>query len=387
MVRMKYMDSIRSHSSFPSLIIFLATMAAGSMITGGVFAANSPEVHKDGTVTFRLNLPSAQKVEVRLHVISGPKMLPMTKRDDGVWEATSSALPPDIYAYTFSVDGVDFVDPGVHQLVPNYITQGGLFLVPGQPPSLWEMTDIPHGQIHRHFYHSALIGDMRDFYVYTPAGYDPKKKTKYPVLYLLHGYSDYADGWTAVGKAHLILDSLIAQGKAKPMIVVMPLGYGAPEILAKGWDGIQDRVLWRHNIERFRDGLLQEVVPQVEKAYPISPKQKDHAIAGLSMGGAETLLTGLNHLDKFAWVGAFSSAVFDEPAGDFPNLNAKEAQKLKLLWIGCGKQDSLIERNRNFKKWLKSKDITFTDVETDDAAHTWMLWRRYLAEFSQLIFK
>jgi enterochelin esterase-like enzyme len=251
---------------------------------------------------------------------------------------------------------------------------------------LWEIADVPHGVVHRHFFRSKVVGDQRDFYVYTPPGFDAKAKTKYPVLYLLHGYSDFADGWTAVGMANIILDNLIAQGKVKPMIVVMPLGYGTPEMIRlkhAAWDHPEVKQL---NFDNFTKSLLTEVMPQVESAYPVSTKREDSAIAGLSMGGSESLLTGLNHLDKFAFVGSFSGGGLPEDfAQDFPALDAKQAAQLRALWIACGTSDSLIEANRKFKAWLKSKTIAFTDVETP-GAHTWMVWRRNLIAFTPLLF-
>src|SRR5208337_3575425 len=153
----------------------------------------------------------------------------------------------------------------------------------------WEINLVPHGVIHHHFYRSGIVGDDRDFYVYTPPAYNPEAKKLYPALYLLHGFSDDASAWTAVGRAHVILDNLIAQGKAKPMIVVMPLGYGAPEILSPTFHGFRDSSLVDRNMDRFRQALLTEVIPQVEKIYRVSPDRQSRAIAGLSMGGAESL--------------------------------------------------------------------------------------------------
>lgn len=345
----------------------------------------SPELHPDGSVTFRLMAPVAQKVELHLDDASGTKPTEMTKDASGLWSVTTAALPADVYSYQFAVDGVDIIDPNVHEFVPNHFGQGGMFTVAGSPAEPWEETDVPHGELHHHFYTSKIVGDRRDFYVYTPPGFDAKKKTKYPVLYLLHGYSDFANAWSVMGKANFILDNLIAQGKAKPMIVVMPLGYGAPKLLESGWN-LEHTELWQQNIDRFSETLLTEVIPQVESAYPVIKESKGRAIAGLSMGGAETLSTGLNHLDTFAWMGAMSSAIFNDSAKAFPALDAKQATKIKLLWIACGKEDGLLKQNRDFKDWLKSKGIPFTDVETD-GAHTWPVWRRNLVALAPLLFR
>jgi enterochelin esterase-like enzyme len=259
--------------------------------------------------------------------------------------------------------------------------------VPGPASLPWELNDVPRGEVHVHFYKSAVADDQRNFFVYTPPGYDPTAKTTYPVLYLLHGYSDDASGWTLVGHANVIFDNLIAQGKVKPMMVVMPLGYGTMEIIRLGWGawshtGVRDR-----NFSNFQKALLTEVMPKVESEYRVTKDRNSRAIAGLSMGGSESLLTGLNHLDQFAWVGAFSSGgIPDEFEKDFPGLDAKANQQLRLLWIACGTEDRLITLNRNLRAWLKSKGVQTTDIETP-GRHTWMVWRRNLAEFAGLLFR
>jgi enterochelin esterase family protein len=221
--------------------------------------------------------------------------------------------------------------------------------------------------------------------VYTPPNFDKSGETRYPVLYLLHGYSDMADAWTVMGRANFILDNLISKGKAKPMIVVMPLGYGALKLLDKGWNIGHDE-LWRSNIERFSDVLLTEVIPQVERDYPVQKNRDGRALAGLSMGGAESLYVGLNHLDQFAWIAPMSAAIFDDPAATFPKLDQTQAATIKLLWIACGKEDNLIKSNRQFKSWLASRNIKFESVETE-GAHTWQVWRRNLTDLVPLLFK
>lgn len=343
----------------------------------------SPEVNPDRSVTVRLWAPSAQKVEMLLGVASGMKTFPLIKDEKGTWSYTTEALAPDLYSYNLLVDGTPIIDPGVRQYVPNYLSQGGVFLVPGSPAELWEETDVPHGVVSHHFYSSKIVGDRRDYYVYTPPNFDRKKK--YPVLYLLHGYSDEANAWTQMGRANFILDNLIAQGKAKPMLIVMTLGYGAPKILESGWN-LGHNPLWETNITKYTDTLLQEVMPQVEREYPVIKDRKGRAIAGLSMGGAETFYTGLNHIDTFAYMGPMSSAIFDDPEKWYPKLNAKEAEKIQLLWIACGKEDHLIDNNRKFEQWLTTKGVKFTTVETD-GAHTWMVWRRNLVELAPLLFR
>jgi enterochelin esterase family protein len=187
--------------------------------------------------------------------------------------------------------------------------------------------------------------------------------------------------------ANVILDNLIAQGKAKPMIVVMPLGYGTPEMIKLKWDVWQHPDVRQLNFDNFAKALLTEVMPQVESAYPVSAKREDRAIAGLSMGGSESLLTGLNNVDKFAYVGSFSAGGIqtDSYPTEFPTLDAKGASQLRVLWIACGTDDRLIADNRKLKEWLKTKNVAFTDIETP-GAHTWMVWRRNLIAFAPLLF-
>ena len=344
----------------------------------------SPEVHSDGSVTFRFRAPNA--VEVKLER-EGAEPVPMQKDEQGVWSVTTAPLSPDYYGYSILVDGVRSLDPSNPLLVPNLLESGNAVHVPGPSSLPWELNDVPHGEIHHHFYKSAVAGDGRDYYVYTPPGYDPAAKKTYPVLYLLHGFSDDASAWTAVGRANVILDNLIALGKAKPMIVVMPLGYGTLEFVNLGWNAWDHTELRDRNFKKFSAALLTEVMPQVENEYRITKDRNARAIAGLSMGGSESLLTGLNNLDKFSWVGAFSSGgIPDDFAKDFPALDAGANQQLHLLWIACGTEDHLITINRNLRGWLKTKDVKMTEIETP-GMHTWMVWRRNLAEFAQLLFR
>jgi enterochelin esterase-like enzyme len=368
----------------------------------------SPEVSADGKVTFRLRAPNAKEVAV---TGMGPR-LPMEKDEHGVWSATTGVLKPDIYSYSFSVDAATITDPGNPQFKTAYGSAGqSMVHVPG--PVSWEPTPgVPSGAITRHFYHSAVVGDDRDFWVYTPANYDPKRNPAYPVLYLLHGLGDESSSWLGVGAANVILDNLIAQGKAKPMVMVTPLGYGT----AGGGRGTPDM------IEFFAKALVEEVMPQVEKAYNVSKDRNQRAIAGLSMGGAEATYTGLNHLDKFAWIGSFSGAYVMWPGANggpgrgagpppaaapgapggrggrpaldasimpknFPNLDGKANSQIRLLWIACGTADGLIGVNRQFKDWLKSKDVKFTDVEVPDIAHVWPLWRQNLTDLAPMLFQ
>jgi enterochelin esterase family protein len=344
----------------------------------------SPEVQPDGRITFRLSAPNAKNVELHCE---GVKNTAMQRDEHGVWTFTSEPLEPDIYDYSFSVDGLHMIDPANPLLKYNLLNTDSQVQVPGPKSLPWEINDVPRGQLHRHFYKSAVAEDERDFIVYTPPGYDPSARKRYPVLYLLHGYSDDASAWSAVGRANVILDNLIARGQAKPMIVVMPLSYGTMDIIKAGRVRVRGQDLWQRSLAKFSEALLDEVIPQVEKTYRVSADRQSRAIAGLSMGGAESLVVGLNHLDRFAWIGAFSSGgVNTNYVAQFPALNAKANDQLRLLWIGCGHDDHLIESNKQFCDWLKAQNIHYTWVESP-GAHSFRVWRRYLAEFAPLLFQ
>ncbi len=345
----------------------------------------SPEVSPDRHVIFRIRDPNAKQVRLSLEGVKDPQA--MMKDEEGVWSLTVGPLEPDLYGYSFEADGVSLIDPSNSLMKPNLLHPQSVVHVPGPPSLPWELSDVPHGVVHHHFYRSQVVGDDRDFFVYTPPGYDPKARHPYPVLYLLHGYSDDASGWTAVGHANTILDNLIAQGRAKPMLVVMPLGYGALEILSPNGPAFRDEGLRQRNFDKFREALIQEVIPAVESTYRVTKDREQRAIAGLSMGGAESLLTGLNSVDRFAWVGSFSAGgLGDNLDRQFPALDSKIGTQLRLLWIACGTDDFLVEPNRKFRDWLTSKGIQHTDIDTS-GAHTWMVWRRNLATFVPLLFQ
>jgi enterochelin esterase family protein len=343
----------------------------------------SPEVGSDRRVTFRFLAPNAKEVSVNIESMKQP--LPM-HTENGVWTVTTDALEPDYYGYAFVADGVRLIDPSNFSMKPNLLETESQVHVPGPSPTPWDVTQVPHGIIHHHFYQSQVVGDHRDFYVYTPPGYDPKQRRLYPVLYLLHGFSDDASGWLTAGFANVILDNLIAQGKAKPMIIVMTLGYGVPEIVDRARPAFGSASLRHKSFEKFRDALFSEVIPQVERDYRVDRSRKARAIAGLSMGGAESLYVGLNALDRFAWIGAFSSGgLGEEYATTFPHLDAAANSDLALLWLSCGKEDRLFDSNQKFRDWLGSKNVHFKWIETS-GGHEWQVWRRNLVNLSQLLF-
>ena len=387
-----------------------ATAAQGGRGRGGA-PVKSPEVGADQRVTFRLRAPNAKEVAVSI----GGKRLPMQKDEQGLWSVTSDPMPPEIYTYSLLVDGASLNDPANRQVQTSFAGFQSMFMVPG--PAAWlPAPGVPRGAIARHTFHSAVANDDRDFFVYTPPGYDPRRSQPYPVLYLLHGLGDDAERWlNGGGAANNILDNLIAQGKAVPMIVVSPLGYGTSTGPAGGRTP--------ENITGYTKILLTEVMPMVDKAYHVSRNREQRAIAGLSMGGAESLYVGLNHLDTFAWIGAFSSAPMlwpgvatvarpPEASGPrrqptrvvaargtaaaldpasfskaFPALDAKSNSQIRMLWIVCGTADGLIGANRQFKDWLRSKGVQFTEQEVPDMGHVWPLWRQNVTDMAPKLFK
>lgn len=347
----------------------------------------SPEVAEDGRVTFRFRAPNAQRVVVAR---DGAPPAAMQRDEQGVWSLTTEPLTPDIYPYTFNVDGNTVADPSNPLVKP--IVMGGnqsLAHVPGGDDLSWEVADVPRGTLHHHFYRSEIAGEDRDFHVYTPPGYDPAGERDYPVLYLLHGITDDASAWTNAGRAHVILDNLIARGRAEPMLVVMPLGYAFPDVPQNLFRLFRDPSSQRRSLDDFARTVLEELVPRVEASYRVGKDRDSRAIAGLSMGGAQSLYIGLNHPDRFAWVGSFSGGFVmygDDFPAHFPGLDGEGRPDYRLVWLACGTEDFLIEPHRRFEAWLKGRGVAFTAKETP-GAHTWMVWRRYLTELAPLLFR
>jgi enterochelin esterase-like enzyme len=354
-------------------------------------AIQSHEVNPDNTITFRYTAPEATKVSLSIDAI--PKLLPMTRDEHGVWTVTTPVLPPEFYHYNFYEDGRPRTDPLNPDFVRNLLNPGSVMLLPGTPAAPWELVDVPHGRVDHHIYttHIAknLPANQEPYVVYTPPGYDPKRKGGYPVLYLLHGWSDTEHAWTEEGHADAILDRLLAEGKVVPMIVVMPLGYGDFDFVTHGFKAWREPTSVSENVDLYGKMLLTEIAPAVDHEYNIAPGRESHAIAGLSMGGLESLTIGLRHTDQFAWIGGMSAAVFDANNTMFeaylPNLDAKKAN-LQLLWVACGKTDGLIAGNHQFIAWAKTKGFDPVAVETP-GAHTWLTWRDNLVTLAPLLFK
>jgi enterochelin esterase-like enzyme len=369
------------------LILILALSAPLSLPAQEPTRLRSTEVHADHTVTFSYKDAAATKVTLALDGVAKP--IPMEKDVSGVWTVITQPLTPEIYGYHFEADGDKRFDPNNPHFTLNLVNASNLITVPGDTPQPWEDTNVPHGTLHHHIYNTSTVLGLPDnqsaYFVYTPPGYDEKAKKPYPVLYLLHGWSDSDAGWSAVGRANLIFDNLLAQGKIKPMVVVMPLGYGDISFIHTH-DVWEDPTAIDHNTDLFSKALLTEVLPRVESEYRVSKDRNDRAIAGLSMGGLESLQIGLTHTGLFAWIGGFSSAVHQL---DFEKalspLDPKSAN-LHLLWIACGTDDSLIKPNRKLVDFLKTRDMPVTQIETP-GLHTWMVWRDNLIHFTPLLFQ
>ncbi len=349
---------------------------------------DSHEVHPDRRVTFRFRDAAAKKVALKLEGVADP--IPMTRGAGGIWSYTTQPLAPEIYGYSFVAGDEPRIDPENHALMPNIaFPAGNRVEVPGDGPQLWDETDVPHGTLHVHLFTSkvgvGLQAHQEEVEVYTPPGYDASAAKAYPVLYLLHGWSGLADSWVREGQANFILDNLLAAGKIKPMVVVMPQGYGDMSFVENGFDIWRDPVPVEHNTQLFMRMLTEEIMPLAEGAYRISREREGRAITGLSMGGLEALDTGLHNTDKFAWIGGFSSAVHNlDYEHQLAGLDAKTAD-VKLLWIACGTGDGLIDANRKLAAFLKAKGMPVTQVETP-GLHVWTVWRDNLAHFTPLLF-
>jgi enterochelin esterase family protein len=349
----------------------------------------SHQLHPDRSVTFRFKDAAASEVKLKLEGAAKPIL--MTRGEGGIWSFTTQPLAPEHYFYSFLDGDEPRIDPENHLLVPNMAFSGNnVLVVPGDQPQPWDETAVPHGTLHVHRFTSkialGLPASQEEVVVYTPPGYDIAAPKPYPVLYLLHGWSGEAESWSRDQQANFILDNLLAEGKAKPMVVVMPLGYGDLSFVENGFSVWRDRAAVEHNTQLFMSMLTGEIMPLVEGAYNVSRDRQGRAITGLSMGGLESLDTGLHNPEKFAWIGGFSSAVHNlDYEHQLATLDPKTAD-LKLLWIACGTEDGLIEANRKMIAFLKAKGMPVTQVETP-GLHDSLVWRDNLIHFAPLLFQ
>ncbi len=341
----------------------------------------SPVVHPDRTVTFSFRAPNARKVELSAQVLKANQ--PLTTDTNGVWSATVGPVEPNLYPYAFVVDGVSVADPSNQDLFPNERFKSSLVDIPGDKASLYSIQDVPHGDLTYCYYESKTLGRTRPLVIYTPPGYRESRK-KYPVFYLVSGTTDTEETWFRVGRANFILDNLIAARKAVPMIIVMP--YGNMMMATPPPTSPQAAQIYKV----FNDELVGNIMPYVEANFRVSRDREKRAIAGFSRGGGQSLFTGFNNLDKFAWIGSYSAyltpEVFDKYFANAAADPQATNKKLKLLWLGVGKADFLYQQAVTFDDYLKAKRIEHQSLVTE-GGHTWMNARHYLSETLQLYFK
>jgi enterochelin esterase family protein len=331
----------------------------------------SPQVNPDKTVIFRFLAPSAKEVKLSAQFQKEP--VQMIKDSIGIWSVTVGPVKPDIYPYNFIVDSISVADPANEYIFANERFKHSLVEIPGDKPLVHELQDVPHGKISYCIYKSATLGTFRPLLVYTPANFDAKSKTKYPVLYLIHGGSDTEETWTKVGRANLIADNLIAQGKAKPMIIVMPYGNVRPKPMPD-----------------FTKDVINDVIPYIESNYPVLTDSKNRAVAGFSVGGGQTLNIGLTNPDKFAYICSYAPyTATEEFKKNFSNWspNADLLNKqIKLLTISVGTEDFLFESVKQNIAMFREKKLNVQDFIVD-GGHTWMNCKLYLATTLQQLFK
>ncbi len=328
----------------------------------------SPEVNADRAVTLRLHAPYATGVTV-----SGDfGDLAMTKDAQNVWSVTTEPLEPAIYTYSFIVDGMKIADPDNPDIKG---TSESLVTVPGDPPMPWELRDVPHGHVTQVLYYSQVFDAERRYFVYTPPGFETAT-AQLPVLYLLHGYTDNESTWTAVGKANLIADNLLADGKIEPLLIVMPYGQFDSYVSL-------DHALDADFQEMYEEQILTEIIPYVEQTFRAAPDARHRAMAGLSMGGFQAAVIGLNHPETFSTIGIWSPAFFGDPSVLLAGLvAAPDDLKRSFLYVhlGVGEQDTLLARSRTLDEFLTEQDIAHEFTPTP-GTHNWVVWRSYLADF------
>jgi len=340
----------------------------------------SPEVQPDRSVTFRVRAPKASEVSLQGDWMPIGKSEAMTKGDGGVWSIHTAPLEANGHLYWFNLDGVAVADPVNPVIKLRQRTSASLVEVPGHQPAVWDLHDVPHGTVVTDWERSAVLGRTERMAVYLPPGYE-KGTARYPVLYLVHGSGDVPESWVNAGHANFILDNLIADGKAKPMIVVMPAGHAVPFSAPRNGPVT--------NNDLFEQYLVKEVIPAVEGKYRVAPGARNRALAGLSMGGGHTIYTGFSHPELFHALGIFSPGLPRDFESKFaPVLKDPKAfnAKVNMVWVACGDQDGTVQYPR-VKAWeesLNQHGIPAT-FHTYAGAHTWPVWRMSLGDFVPLL--
>jgi len=386
---------------FTLAAVLLACLSAyGQEMNSLMFRAGvkSPELKAD-SITFRLVAPKARKVGVSASWLGyDANKLQLTQQANGIWEVTIPQPAPELYTYTFVVDGISMLDPSNVMVQRDGTRYMNAFLIPGDYASAYAECSKP-GNVEHVWYYSAENGMTRRMYVYTPYGYDRNnKKVKYPVLYLLHGGGGDEDAWSTLGRTAQILDNMIATGKAEPMIVVMP--NGNPNQYAAQTLGIPvktDVKQYASNFDNYTS-LVADILPYVEKNYNVIKKREGRAVAGLSMGGGQSFFIAFRNVDLFANVGIFSSGLIGSSAiggapfdaeTHFPGMYTAPAKynKFDVIYLSCGEQDNRIDGMKDFKQKLDQHGYHGVVWEQCPGGHEWKVWRRNLASFVQLIFK
>lgn len=356
----------------------------------------SPEIREDHKVTFRLKSFQAKQVEVVGDFLPDGK-LAMRKLPPDMWEATTPyPLRPDLYNYAFVMDGVRITDPSNVYVARDVVTINNYFIVDGPGSGCYQERDVPHGTVSKIWYPCDQLQKMRRATVYTPAHYsETNNTTRYPVLYLLHGMGGDEEAWITLGRVAQIMDNLIAQGRAKPMIVVMPNG-NMDQVAAPGY-GPDGNVVPTIELPRTMDGTYEQSFPNlirfIDRTYRTIPRKNSRAIAGLSMGGFQAMMVSKEYPDLFDYVGLFSALIRKDAAGVSPvydrfhdKLRTQFAKRPALYWIAIGKEDFLYEANVEFCQLLDRNRHRHEFIETE-GGHTWSNWRHYLKEFAQKVFR
>ncbi|MEC4003422.1 alpha/beta hydrolase-fold protein [Flavobacterium sp. SUN052] len=352
----------------------------------------SPEINADKTVTFRLDAKNAKSVILQGDCV--PESGNLSKNEDGIWTYTTKPLNPEFYSYTFIVDGIKTLDPNNAFVTRDVATIVNVFLVDGEFADLYKVNDVPHGSVSKRWYDSPSLKTTKRVTVYTPPGYE-KSKEKYPVLYLLHGAGGDEEAWMQLGRTSQILDNLIAQGKAKPMLVVMTNGNArqnaAPGESSEGY--IKPVFIRPEMFSGLTEKAFGDVIAFIESEYRVKKEKASRAIAGLSMGGMQTIVIAANYPNTFDYIGVFSSAMLqpaDNKVDFYLNMNQKlltqKSNAFKLYWIGIGKDDFLYQKCVEFRSELDKANLKYIYKETN-GGHTWSNWRVYLSEFVPQLFK
>ena len=393
--------------SFLAIALLMCTITFAQQALWGGAPVVSPEIHDNNTVTFRLKAPKAVRVQVTGDFLPTQKMKTpygefdapgigeLVEGKDGVWEFTTpEPLAPELYSYSFIVDGLRMMDPANVYMIRDVATVTNVFIIGGGRADLYKVNDVPHGTVSRMWYNSPTLGMDRRLTVYTPAGYETSGK-RYPVFYLLHGMGGDEEAWIALGRTSQILDNLIAQGKAKPMIVVMTNGNAAQEA-APGESSLgftAPSMQLPKTMEGSFETAFPDVVKFVDQRFRTIKSKSGRAIAGLSMGGYHSLHISKQYPDMFNYVGLFSAAIMADKSVKSPiyddmesKLATQFAKKPALYWIGIGKTDFLYKANEDYRKMLDEKGYKYTYYETGEG-HIWKNWRIYLTEFAPLLFK